>query len=212
MYNCFGAWCAEHGYLTFIPEYTPIPETNLFGQIGDILKAFEAIDRLADNYDGDKSKMYLVGDGAGAALACLTYALIWHPVSMRHLDDELPFNIPQNAKFSFRAMCLQNGIFTLTDGKTAAITPYLMEKDWKKTSYAPYVSPKTSVASHLSGDLFVAIPGVSCIATFKDLLQVCKKNGICLVEAFDMDGKLLPKEVEKGQEGNHITVESAREK
>ena len=119
--KCFGAWCAEHGYLTFIPEYTPIPETNLFGQIGDILKAFEAIDRLADNYDGDKSKMYLVGDGAGAALACLTYALIWHPVSMR----------------------LQNGIFTLTDRKTAAITPYLMEKDWKKTSYAPYVSPKT---------------------------------------------------------------------
>ena len=57
---------------------------------------------------------------------------------------------------------------------------------------------KASVASHLSGDLFVAIPGVSCIATFKDLLQVCKKNGICLVEAFDMDGKLLPKEVEKG--------------
>lgn len=58
---------------------------------------------------------------------------------------------------------------------------------------------KASVASHLSGDLFVAIPGVSCIATFKDLLQVCKKNGICLVEAFDMDGKLLPKEVEKGK-------------
>lgn len=141
--KCFGAWCAEHGYLTFIPEYTPVPETNIFGQIGDILKAFEAIDLLADNYAGDKSKMYLVGDGAGAALACLTYALIWHPVSMRHLDDELPFNIPQSAKLSFRAMCLQNGIFTLTDGKTAAITPYLMEKGWQRTSYAPYVSPKT---------------------------------------------------------------------
>lgn len=26
----FGTWCAEHGYLTFIPEYTPVPETNLF--------------------------------------------------------------------------------------------------------------------------------------------------------------------------------------
>lgn len=81
-----------------------------------------------------------------------------------------------------------------------------------RTFDANYISILTSVASHLSGDLFVAIPGVSCIATFKDLLQVCKKNGICLVEAFDMDGKLLPKEVEKGQEGNHITVESAREK
>ena len=29
----FGTWCAEHGYLTFIPEYTPVPETNLFGNV-----------------------------------------------------------------------------------------------------------------------------------------------------------------------------------
>lgn len=41
----FGAWCAEHGYLTFIPEYTPVPETNLFGQLGDLLKAFVVIHR-----------------------------------------------------------------------------------------------------------------------------------------------------------------------
>lgn len=32
----FGAWCAEYGYLTFIPEYTPVPETNLFGQHRDL--------------------------------------------------------------------------------------------------------------------------------------------------------------------------------
>lgn len=61
----FGAWCAEHGYLTFIPEYSPGPETNLFGQIGDLLNAFAAINRYVDSYDGDKSQMYLVGDGAG---------------------------------------------------------------------------------------------------------------------------------------------------
>lgn len=39
----FGTWCAEHGYLTFIPEYTQVPETNLFGQLGDLLKAFVVI-------------------------------------------------------------------------------------------------------------------------------------------------------------------------
>lgn len=49
---------------------------------------------------------------------------------------------------------------------------------------------KASVASHLSGDLFVAIPGVSCIATFKDLLQVCKKTEFVLSN--------LIKRVEKG--------------
>lgn len=69
----FGAWCAEHGYLTFIPEYTPVPETNLFGQLGDLLKALVVIHRCAERYGADMSRMYLVGDGAGAAFAGSQY-------------------------------------------------------------------------------------------------------------------------------------------
>ena len=134
----FGACCAEHGYLTFIPEYSPGPEANLFEQIGDLLKSFAAINRYVDYYDGDKSRMYLVGDGAGAALACLTYSIIWNPV-----EDELPLDIPQDAKLSFKAMCLQNGVFTLSKGKIGSIAPYIIDKDWQKTSYADCLSPKT---------------------------------------------------------------------
>lgn len=139
----FGTWCAEHGYLTFIPEYTPVPETNLFGQLGDLLKAFVVIHRCAERYGADMSRMYLAGDGAGAALACLVYALLWNPVSMQHLEDELPFDVPQEAKLSFKAVCLQNGILDLSSRKMNAIAPYLIEKDWKKTSYAECLSPKT---------------------------------------------------------------------
>ena len=139
----FGAWCAEYGYLTFIPEYTPVPETNLFGQLGDLLKAFVVIHRCAERYGADMSRMYLVGDGAGAALACLVYALLWNPVSMQHLEDELPFDVPQEAKLSFKGVCLQNGILDLSSRKMNAIAPYLIEKDWKKTSYAECLSPKT---------------------------------------------------------------------
>lgn len=139
----FGTWCAEHGYLTFIPEYTSVPETNLFGQLGDLLKAFVVIHRCAERYGADMSRMYLVGDGAGAALACLVYALLWNPVSMQHLEDELPFDVPQEAKLTFKAVCLQNGILDLSSRKMNAIAPYLIEKDWKKTSYAECLSPKT---------------------------------------------------------------------
>lgn len=139
----FGTWCAEHGYLTFIPEYTPVPETNLFGQLGDLLKAFVVIHRCAERYGADMSRMYLVSDGAGAALACLVYALLWNHVSMQHLEDELPFDVPQEAKLTFKAVCLQNGILDLSSRKMSAITPYLIEKDWKKTSYAECLSPKT---------------------------------------------------------------------
>lgn len=139
----FGAWCAEQGYLTFIPEYTPVPETNLFGQLGDLLKAFVVIHRCAERYGADMSRMYLVGDGAGAALACLVYALLWNPVSMQHLEDELPFDVPQEAKLTFKAVCLQNSILDLSSRKISAIAPYLIEKDWKKTSYAECLSLKT---------------------------------------------------------------------
>lgn len=139
----FGAWCAEQGYLTFIPEYTPVPETNLFGQLGDLLKAFVVIHRCAERYGADMSRMYLVGDGAGAALACLVYALLWNPVSMQHLEDELPFDVPQEAKLTFKAVCLQNSILDLSSRKISTIAPYFIEKDWKKTSYAECLSPKT---------------------------------------------------------------------
>ena len=87
--------------------------------------------------------MYLVGNGAGAALACLVYALLWNPVSMQHLEDELPFDVPQEAKLTFKAVCLQNSILDLSSRKISAIAPYLIEKDWKKTSYAECLSLKT---------------------------------------------------------------------
>ena len=138
-----GIQLARRGYIVFIPDYRLVPETNLFGQLGDLLKAFVVIHRCAERYGADMSRMYLVGDGAGAALACLVYALLWNPVSMQHLEDELPFDVPQEAKLTFKAVCLQNGILDLSSRKMNAIAPYLIEKDWKKTSYAECLSPKT---------------------------------------------------------------------
>lgn len=58
---------------------------------------------------------------------------------------------------------------------------------------------KASVASHLSGDLFVAIPGVSCIATFKDLLQVCKKTEFVLSKLSIWMANYFQKKLKKGK-------------
>lgn len=64
------------------------------------------------------------------------------------------------------------------NGSSAKNTALFWSRPLKdeKTIFITEGGLKASVASHLSGDLFVAIPGVSCIATFKDLLQVCKKK------------------------------------
>lgn len=120
--------------------------------------------------------MYLVGDGAGAALACLTYSIIWNPVSMQHLEDELPFDVPQDAKLSFKAMCLQNGIFTLSKDKTGAITPYIIDKDWQRTSYAECLSPKT-YAKMLPPCFFVTSIADSQKADTKRLNNLLRAKG-----------------------------------
>ena len=93
----FGTWCAEHGYLTIIPEYTPVPETNLFGQLGDLLKAFVVIHRCAERYGADMSRMYLAGDGAGAALASYTlFSGTLYPCSISKMNFRLMYRRKQN--------------------------------------------------------------------------------------------------------------------
>lgn len=55
---------------------------------------------------------------------------------------------------------------------------------------------KASVASYISGDWFCAIPGVSCYDAFHQICKYAKRTGKTLVEAFDMDGKVLDDEHE----------------
>lgn len=40
----------------------------------------------------------------------------------------------------------------------------------------------------------IAIPGVSCYTQFREICAWCKKNGKKMIDAFDMDGKILPSE------------------
>lgn len=64
----------------------------------------------------------------------------------------------------------------------------------KTTVFVTEGGLKATVSSCLSGDWFVAIPGVSCFTAFRSIMKVCKKNKLKVVEAFDMDGKLRDNE------------------
>lgn len=55
---------------------------------------------------------------------------------------------------------------------------------------------KASVASYISGDWFCAIPGVSCYDAFHQICKYAKRTGKTLIDAFDMDGKILDNEHE----------------
>ena len=62
---------AQHGYLTFAPDYRLVPETNIFGQISDVLEAISMVADIAPTYGGDLNNVFVVADSAGAFLASM---------------------------------------------------------------------------------------------------------------------------------------------
>lgn len=66
---------AQNGYLVFAPDYRLVPETNIFGQISDVLEALTVIEDRASEFGGDVRNLFIVADSAGAFLASMAAAL-----------------------------------------------------------------------------------------------------------------------------------------
>ena len=64
-------WFAKEGYLTFVPDYRLVPETNVFGQITDVINAVATVAECAEDFGGDLNQGFVVADSAGAFLACM---------------------------------------------------------------------------------------------------------------------------------------------
>ena len=51
-----GIQLARRGYIVFIPDYRLVPETDIFGQISDILDALAVIEAKAAEFGGNIEK------------------------------------------------------------------------------------------------------------------------------------------------------------
>ena len=69
-------WFAKEGYLTFVPDYRLVPETNVFGQITDVINAFATVAEHAEDFGGDLNQVFVVADSAGAFLACMASSIL----------------------------------------------------------------------------------------------------------------------------------------
>lgn len=67
---------AQHGYLTFAPDYRLVPETDIFGQISDVLEAISMVADIAPTYGGDLNNVFVVADSAGAFLASMAMVVL----------------------------------------------------------------------------------------------------------------------------------------
>ena len=135
---------AQHGYLTCAPDYRLVPETDIFGQISDVLEAISMVADIAPAYGGDVNRLFVVADSAGAFLASMAVAAMHNPNEMRpvirRLDRKsVPLNI-QNLRVG--AMAFQSGMFYIYKGRVGLLANHYMEKGWRKQDYASVIRPK----------------------------------------------------------------------
>lgn len=121
---------AQHGYLTFAPDYRLVPETDIFGQISDVLEAISMVADIAPTYGGDLNNVFVVADSAGAFLASMAIATMHNPNEMRPVIHRLDRkSVPQNIQdLRVGAMGFQSGMFYIYKGQVGLLANSYMEK------------------------------------------------------------------------------------
>lgn len=138
-----GIQLARRGYIVFIPDYRLVPETDIFGQISDILDALAVIEAKAAEFGGNIEKLFVTADSAGAFLASMAVASLHHPTEMQPVISRLERYIPQKVQaLRVTAMGFQSGMFYLYKGQVGLLANNYMQKGWRKEKYASYIRPE----------------------------------------------------------------------
>lgn len=134
---------AQNGYLVFAPDYRLVPETNIFGQISDVLEALTVIEDRASEFGGDVRNLFIVADSAGAFLASMAVTAMHNPAEMQPVISRLDRHIPHKVQtLRVGAMAFQSGMFYIYKGKVGLLADSYMEKDWRKKDYAAVIQPE----------------------------------------------------------------------
>lgn len=124
-----GIQLARRGYIVFIPDYRLVPETDIFGQISDILDALAVIEAKAAEFGGNIEKLFVTADSAGAFLASMAVASLHHPAEMQPVIRRLERYIPQKVQaLRVTAMGFQSGMFYLYKGQVGLLADNYMQK------------------------------------------------------------------------------------
>ena len=138
-----GIQLARRGYIVFIPDYRLVPETDIFGQISDILDALAVIEAKAAEFGGNIEKLFVTADSAGAFLASMAVASLHHPAEMQPVIRRLERYIPQKVQaLRVTAMGFQSGMFYLYKGQVGLLANNYMQKGWRNEKYASYIRPE----------------------------------------------------------------------
>ena len=126
----------RRGFVVFCPEYSLLPEVNVFGILRELAAAIDfAVSRAAE-YGGDISKLYLTGDSAGAYL-CVYLAAARRCPELAGAGVTAP-------NCDIAALGLISGMFYTTKFDTIGIflPNYIYGKSWKHSPIGEFTNPE----------------------------------------------------------------------
>ena len=175
----FCASLCEAGYLVFSIEYRLIPDCLFYDQLADLHLALDFIRDHLTEYGGDISHIYACGDSGGACL--LTYGIaMQRSTTLAQAAGVTPSDLP------VRALGLVSGMFYTNrlDQIGLFLPRYLYGRHYKKSAFAPYVSPEHP-------DIVTSLPPSLLITSDNDNLQSYTLNFEKALRRHQMPHKLI---------------------
>lgn len=179
VYRPFCASLCEAGYLVFSIEYRLIPDCLFYDQLADLHLALDFIRDHLTEYGGDISHIYACGDSGGACL--LTYGIaMQRSTALAQAAGVTPSDLP------VRALGLVSGMFYTNrlDQIGLFLPRYLYGRHYKKSAFAPYVSPEHP-------DIVTSLPPSLLITSDNDNLQSYTLNFEKALRRHQMPHKLI---------------------
>lgn len=132
----FCAELAKRGFLVFCLEYPLVPEANIPKILRDVARGMDAVDSLLETYGGDRSRVFLVGDSAGAFLSVYEGAAQNNP-KLAQAIPLTPTSLP------IHGLGLISGMYYTT--KPDSVGLFLRKdfygKDWKHHPMSEFYDP-----------------------------------------------------------------------
>lgn len=154
----YSKYIAHDGFCVVNMSYRLLPQTNLQGQIQDIMQAVRKIETMQKQLPWDGQHVVLMGDSAGAHLAGLLYCILQdEDLQKRYACGTSAFNI--------HALVLQNTVSDLS---------YF--SDHKKYIYK-------AMARQLLGKHIKASPFYHCASFLETIQEDMRKTAVFLVSS-----------------------------
>ena len=169
----FCAELAKRGFLVFCMDYPLVPQTDIPGILQDVNQGLAYVNGVLETLGGDRRRVYLVGDSAGAFISIYEAAAQKNP--------ELARAIPVNpASLPIQALGLISGMFYTT---RADSTGFFLRKDfygkhWRRHPMAKFYRPdRASIAGTLPPCFLVTSKSDNLHSYTKKFCRGLKKNG-----------------------------------